>query len=399
MHSSSKLFGGFDLNIFTQNVNMDFVCSICSSVVRQPKECTACGTLYCSTCLKQWQDKNKNNLEASECPMRCKKTSDIRESLMKPVGKVIRNMLHNLEVKCPNKDCNKIMKLEKYEEHELTCNLPKCQNPKCGKGSEKLILYIDETQTEFKFCSEMCKYSFIFQTIVKTAKPDELCNWFNNFVTNTLNETIHKNCEKRINNLKYMIRAVSGNIPICINEIDYEPGITQFKWDQIKKGQGIQVYNNGESLFLNESCYLFRTIVADTPFRHGVHYFELTLDRRTENELKVGITKTTNFNYDTSFSDYEFGWAFYGVGQLRHANNATGEPYGKKCKKIGTLGVFLDMNKGILSFALDGEYFGIGFQSEELKQGNIWAAVSLLHVGGCSLQTGIPAPPYFFSDY
>jgi uncharacterized protein (TIGR00266 family) len=49
-----------------------------------------------------------------------------------------------------------------------------------------------------------------------------------------------------------MIRAVSGNIPICINEIDYEPGITQFKWDQIKKGQGIQVYNNGESLFLNK---------------------------------------------------------------------------------------------------------------------------------------------------
>jgi len=57
------------------------------------------------------------------------------------------------------------------------------------------------------------------------------------------------------------------------------------------------------------------------------------------------------------------------------------------------------MNRGILSFAFDGEYFGIAFQCEDLKSGPIWSAVSLLHVGGCTLQTGIPAPPYFFSDY
>lgn len=143
----------------------------------------------------------------------------------------------------------------------------------------------------------------------------------------------------------------------------------------------------------------------------GIHYFEIIADRRTENELKIGITKSTNFNYDTvcilylffctnqSFSDYNFGWAFYGIGQLRHSNNATGDVYGKKFKKTGTLGVFLDMDKGVLSFALDGDYFGCAFQSEELKTGPIYAAISLLHVGGCILQTGIPAPSYFFSDY
>ena len=131
----------------------------------------------------------------------------------------------------------------------------------------------------------------------------------------------------------------------------------------------------------------------------GVHYFEIIADKRTESELKIGVTKNPNFNYDTSFSDYPFGWAFYGVGQLRHENNANGETYGKKFKKSGTLGVFLDMNKGILSFALDREYFGIAYKSEELKHGPIYAAISLLHVGGCTLQTGIPAQPYFFSDY
>ena len=40
-------------------------------------------------------------------------------------------------------------------------------------------------------------------------------------------------------------------------------GLTFFKWDQNKKGQGIQIYNNWESLFLNETCYAFRSIVSN----------------------------------------------------------------------------------------------------------------------------------------
>ena len=71
--------------------------------------------------------------------MRCKKSSDLRESLMKPIGKVIKNILYQLEVKCPNKDCGITMNLEKYEEHEYYCHLPRCQNTLCGVGSERLI--------------------------------------------------------------------------------------------------------------------------------------------------------------------------------------------------------------------------------------------------------------------
>ena len=395
--SSSRKYGGFDIKIFTKPINPDFICSICSCVVRQPKECTICGTLYCESCLKQWENQNRN---LSECPMRCRKQNDLNESIMKPCGKVIKNILYSLEVKCPNEFCNKIMSLEEYEEHEIICGLPKCDNIKCNKSTEKLILYKDNDENkEYKFCSEMCKFSFIFQKLVKIKKPDELIDWFHNFITYTINENLHKDCEKRINNLKNMIRAVSGNNQISINDLDYSPGITEFKWDNENKGQGIQIYNNGESLFLNETCYAFRSIVSNKPFMNGVHYFEIIADRRTENELKIGVTKNINFNYDTSFSDYDFGWAFYGIGQLRHSNNATGENYGKKFKKNGVLGVFLDMNKGILSFGLDGEYFGIAFQCEELKSGPVYAAVSLLHVGGCTLQNNIPAPPYFFSVY
>jgi hypothetical protein len=71
--------------------------------------------------------------------MKCKKSSDIKDSILKPIGKVIKNILYVLEVKCPNADCEKVMALEKYEVHEYYCDLPKCENKLCGTGSEKLI--------------------------------------------------------------------------------------------------------------------------------------------------------------------------------------------------------------------------------------------------------------------
>jgi hypothetical protein len=48
------------------------------------------------------------------------------------------------------------------------------------------------------------------------------------------------------------------------------------------------------------------------------------------------------------------GWAFFGIGQVRHNSNMNGSKYGKSFKRQGVLGVCLNMNKGTLSFAIDG---------------------------------------------
>lgn len=84
----------------------------------------------------------------------------------------------------------------------------------------------------------------------------------------------------------------------------------------------MEVTDNGLKVWLKESAYMFRTIVSDIPFMNGVHYWEIIADDRTENELKIGITTKPDFNYNTSFSDFEYGYAFYGLGQLRHNSNA-----------------------------------------------------------------------------
>jgi hypothetical protein len=57
--------------------------------------------------------------------------------------------------------------------------------------------------------------------MVKTTDVNNLCEWFHNFVKNSLSETMHKDCEKRIQNLKSMIKAVSGNNVMPINDLEY----------------------------------------------------------------------------------------------------------------------------------------------------------------------------------
>lgn len=173
--------------------------------------------------------------------------------------------------------------------------------------------------------------------------------------------------------------------------------ITHFNWDPNYCTDAIQLSASNRTAFLEEDVYLFRSVIADTKFDSGLHYWELVADSRTDNELKIGVTKSRDFDLKTSFSDYSTGWAFYGIGQLRHCDGANGPQYGKNFKRTGCLGVLLDMNKGTLSFSLNGEYLGVAFEDEELKKGPIYPAIALLHITGCTLVTGKPAPTIFFT--
>ena len=56
------------------------------------------------------------------------------------------------------------------------------------------------------------------------------------------------------------------------------------------------------------------------------------------------------------------------------------------------------MDLGTLSFSLDGEFMGVAFEDEELKKGPIYPALAMLHIAGCTLVTGKPAPPIFFTS-
>ena len=80
---------------------------------------------------------------------------------------------------------------------------------------------------------------------------------------------------------------------------------------------------------------------------------------------------------------------------MRHGSNAAGPAYGKKFKKDGILGVFLNMNTGVLAFSLNGEYMGVAYRDPKLSQGPVYPAVALLHCAGCKLRSGLPVPSSF----
>ena len=175
--------------------------------------------------------------------------------------------------------------------------------------------------------------------------------------------------------------------------------ITSFVWQIDSEAfppSMLSVSSDRRSIYLKEEDYFFRTFFGDVGFTEGIHYWEIVADARTEHELKIGVSKSKECDQRTAFCDYEFGWAFFGVGQLRHNSNAQGTSYGRVFKRQGVLGIFLNMNKGTLAFAIDGQYFGVAYEDEQLMSGPIYPAVSILHNAGCTLVSGRPPPFYFF---
>lgn len=84
-------------------------------------------------------------------------------------------------------------------------------------------------------------------------------------------------------------------------------------------------------------------MIANEPFLEGCHYWEIIADARTEHELKIGVSMQQRFSASSAFCDYDFGYGFYGVGELRHGSNGDGTKYGKPFKKRGILGIYLNM--------------------------------------------------------
>lgn len=77
-------------------------------------------------------------------------------------------------------------------------------------------------------------------------------------------------------------------------------------------GQGVAFENQGSLVILKEAAYVFRTAIGSHGFTSGCHYWEIMGDQRTENELKIGVSTSNSFDFNTAFCDHIFGFAFYG---------------------------------------------------------------------------------------
>ena len=81
----------------------------------------------------------------------------------------------------------------------------------------------------------------------------------------------------------------------------------------MKKSTRISISNDSGAM-LDEKEYVFRTALAEPCFTSGVNYWELTMDPRTENEMKIGVCWEEMMNYDTAYCDHSGGFAYYTLG-------------------------------------------------------------------------------------
>lgn len=104
---------GYDKDRFVKLDSDNFDCPICTMVARNPKDCSSCGSIFCSTCIDDWMKKK------SECPNRCPKDSKIQL-----IQRALKKIYGELEIKC--EFCGKPIKMLDIEAHEKSCQLPKC---------------------------------------------------------------------------------------------------------------------------------------------------------------------------------------------------------------------------------------------------------------------------------
>lgn len=92
---------GYDKERFTNLMFDSFDCMICCEVAMDPRECENCGKIFCRNCIDDWMKKSPT----VPCPNRCKsKIGDFK-------SKALLRMYLNLDIKCSNEKCQKVIKL------------------------------------------------------------------------------------------------------------------------------------------------------------------------------------------------------------------------------------------------------------------------------------------------
>ncbi|KRX07563.1 Concanavalin A-like lectin/glucanases superfamily [Pseudocohnilembus persalinus] len=384
---------GYRKALFAGNIGDVFDCSICKNVLRDPKICSFCGRLYCQPCL----DNMKKNVGFQIC-LQCDK-----QNFINPDQKFMEAYL-NIGVNCK---CGQQIPMKLYEKHN--CQAEKCKNHKVCK---------DFVSVQFKQ-EEVCSVSCLLHINLQLVGNDdlkqrvEIVKIVNKLEKGDIVNGAIQNPNMSINNsFQNMYGVTPQQYQQKQFQNQYNPQIQHQPYNQMNpqqqqqlqnlcwsvnfKGSQIVLSNNNQTCALNESQYIFKTVVANKGFTSGEHYWEIIPLQMTENELKVGVTTNLDFSPDTAFSDFQTGFSYYLTGGLRHGSNSKGINYGVKIKNSGVLGCYLNMELGVLSFAYNGRFLGVAYRDQRLKVGNqVYPAVSLLHKAGCTINYSLNIPPYF----
>ncbi|XP_072380142.1 E3 ubiquitin-protein ligase NRDP1 [Diabrotica undecimpunctata] len=123
---------GFEINRFQGTVDEELVCPICSGVLEDPIQALVCEHAFCKACITEWISRQPT------CPV---DRQIVTSPQLRPVPRIIRNLLSRLCITCDNAQygCTRVLKLD-----ALTTHLEECEhNPKrplpCEQGCGLII--------------------------------------------------------------------------------------------------------------------------------------------------------------------------------------------------------------------------------------------------------------------
>jgi hypothetical protein len=139
----------------------DYLCSICSGLVINPKMCSECYTLFCNKCLQS------NLKHKDDCPS-CR--SQPFESMN--FTKQMKNYLNDIQLKCPL-DCDEKFKYQKLKSHLSECeyfnktySCRECEEIVRARGPSDASLnnHMENCRNKRIKC-KYCNYDFTFKEL------------------------------------------------------------------------------------------------------------------------------------------------------------------------------------------------------------------------------------------
>ncbi|XP_071490891.1 E3 ubiquitin-protein ligase NRDP1-like [Diadema antillarum] len=123
---------GYEVARFEGEVDEELICPICSSVLEDPQQAPECEHAFCSSCIQEWLSRQHT------CPV---DRNHITSQQLKPVPRILRNLLARLQIKCDNEGfgCVAVVRLDSLHQHLQECE----HNPKrpiqCEAGCGMVI--------------------------------------------------------------------------------------------------------------------------------------------------------------------------------------------------------------------------------------------------------------------
>ncbi|XP_078097104.1 RING finger protein 151 [Mustelus asterias] len=115
---------GYDVELFENAPDPEFICTICHGVLKNPVE-LGCQHVFCKSCIAKWLTEKK------ECPYCRKKVRSVARSVIP----MIHNLIGRLIMKCENLvyGCRETFPLEQYTRHKAACEfrMVRCKHEAC----------------------------------------------------------------------------------------------------------------------------------------------------------------------------------------------------------------------------------------------------------------------------